>query len=80
MAENMLGPKEEKVSEPLEEKGLDMASLTRAIGLLKNKNKEKLLLRREEILKRISEDITMDEKQILKLELNQVILELSKLK
>jgi hypothetical protein len=48
MAENMLGPKEEKVSEPLEEMGLDMASLTRAIGLLKNKNKEndrvKLLL------------------------------------
>lgn len=48
MAENMLGPKEEKVSEPLEEMGLDMASLTRAIGLLKNKNEEndrvKLLL------------------------------------
>ena len=48
--------------------------------VLKNKNKEKLLLRREEILKRLVEDITLDEKQILKLELNQVILELSKLK
>lgn len=48
--------------------------------VLKNKNKEKLLLRREEILKRISEDITIDEKQILKLELNQIVLELSKLK
>lgn len=48
--------------------------------VLKNKNKEKLLLRREEILKRLAEDITIDEKQILKLELNQVILELSKLK
>lgn len=48
--------------------------------VLKNKNKEKLLLRREEILKRLSEDITIDEKQILKLELNQIVLELSKLK
>lgn len=48
--------------------------------VLKNKNKEKLLLRREEILKRIAEDITIDEKQILKLELNQIVLELSKLK
>ncbi len=48
--------------------------------VLKNKNKEKLLLRREEILKRISEDITLDEKEILNFELNQIIVELSKLK
>lgn len=48
MAENMLGTNEEKGQEPLEEIGFDMASLTRAVGLLKNKNKEndrvKLLL------------------------------------
>ncbi len=48
MAESMLGTTEEKSKEPLEEIGLDMASLTRAIGLLKNQNKEndrvKLLL------------------------------------
>lgn len=48
--------------------------------VLKNKNKEKLLLRREEILKRIAENITLDEREILKFELNQIILELSKLK
>lgn len=48
--------------------------------VLKNKMKEKLLLRREEILKRLEEDITSDEKEIIKFELNQIILELSKLK
>lgn len=48
--------------------------------VLKNKNKEKLLLRREEILKRMTENITLDEKEILKFELNQIIVELSKLK
>ena len=48
--------------------------------VLKNKNKEKLYLRRDEILKRLDLDITQDEKEILKLELNQIILELSKLK
>ncbi len=48
MAENMLGASEEKEKEPLEEMGLDMSALTKAMGLLKNKNKEndrvKLLL------------------------------------
>ena len=48
MAESMLGTSEEKKEEPLEELGLDMSTLTRAMGLLKNKNKEndrvKLLL------------------------------------
>ncbi len=48
--------------------------------VLKNKNKEKLYFRRDEILKRLDLDITQDEKEILKLELNQIILELSKLK
>ena len=32
--------------------------------VIKNKNKEKLFLRRDEILKRISENITSDEKEI----------------
>ena len=48
MAENLLGESQAKEKEPLEEMGLDMASLTRVIGLLKNNNKEnervKLLL------------------------------------
>ncbi len=48
--------------------------------VLKNKKKEKLFIRRDEILKRISEDISPDESEILKLELNQIIIELSKLK
>ncbi|MDD3304436.1 MAG: DNA primase [Clostridia bacterium] len=48
--------------------------------VIKNKNKEKLFLRRDEILKRISSNITKDEKEILELELNQIIVELSKLK
>lgn len=48
--------------------------------VIKNKNKEKLFLRRDEILKRISENITSDEKEILNFELNQIVVELSKLK
>lgn len=48
--------------------------------VLKNKNKEKLYMRREEILKRANEDISADEREILQLELNQIIVELSKLK
>lgn len=48
--------------------------------VIKNKNKEKLFLRRDEILKRISDNITTDEKEILEFELNQIIVELSKLK
>lgn len=50
------------------------------MDVLKNKNKEKLLLRREEILKRLTENITSDEKEIIQFELNQIVLELSKLK
>lgn len=48
--------------------------------VIKNKNKERLFLRRDEILKRISENITPDEKEILNFELNQIVVELSKLK
>ena len=48
--------------------------------VLKNKNKEKLYLRRDEILKRLNENITIDEEEVLKLELNQIIVQLSKLK
>ena len=48
--------------------------------VLKNKNKERLYTRRDEILKRTSEDISRDEMEILQLELNQIIVELSKLK
>lgn len=48
--------------------------------VLKNKKKQKLYTRREEIWERLSKDITLDEKQILNFELNQIVLELSKLK
>lgn len=49
--------------------------------VIKNKNKEKLFLRRDEILKRISDNnVTADEKEVLEFELNQIIVELSKLK
>ena len=48
--------------------------------VLKNKMKERLYLRRDEILKRTSENISKDEMEILQLELNQIIVELSKLK
>lgn len=48
--------------------------------VLKNKKKEKLFTRRDEILKRIGENISNDESEILKYELNQIIIELSKLK
>lgn len=48
--------------------------------VLKNKQKEKLYLRRDEIFKRLDEDISKDEQEILQLELNQIILEISKLK
>ena len=48
--------------------------------VLRNKNKEKLYLRRDEILKRLNENITIDEEEVLKLELNQIIVQLSKLK
>ncbi len=48
--------------------------------VLNNKFKEKLLLRRDEILKRLNDNLSKDEQEILEFELNQIILELSKLK
>ncbi len=48
--------------------------------VLKNKKKEKILLRRDEIIKRMSSNISKDELEILQIELNQILVELSKLK
>ena len=48
--------------------------------VLTSKHKEKLCLRRDEILKRLNENISKDEQDILSLELNQIIIEISKLK
>lgn len=48
--------------------------------VLKNKKKEQYRIRREEILQRIGQNITKDEQEVLQFELNQIILELSKLK
>ena len=48
--------------------------------VLKNKKKEKLFTRRDEIIKRLTENISNDESEILKVELNQIVIELSKLK
>ncbi len=48
--------------------------------VLNNKFKEKLLLRRDEIFKRLNDNLSKDEQEILEFELNQIILELSKLK
>lgn len=58
--------------------GVDKEKLLQDV--LKNKNKEKLYMRRDEILKRTSQNISKDEMEILQLELNQIIVELSKLK
>jgi len=48
--------------------------------VLTSKHKEKLYLRRDEILKRLQENISKDEKDILQFELNQIIIEISKIK
>lgn len=48
--------------------------------VLTYKRKEKLYLRRDEILKRLEKNISKDEQEILQLELNQIIIEISKLK
>ncbi len=48
--------------------------------VLKNKKKEKLSTRRDEILKRLDEEISKDESDILGIELKQIQIELSKLK
>lgn len=58
--------------------GVDREKLLQDV--LKNKNKEKLYMRRDEIIKRTSQNISKDEMEILQLELNQIIVELSKLK
>lgn len=50
------------------------------IDVLKSKDKEKLYYRRDEILKRMNENVLKEEQEVLQLELNQIILELSKLK
>ena len=48
--------------------------------VLKNKKKERLYTRRDEIIKRLGEDVSNDESEVLKVELNQIVIELSKLK
>lgn len=48
--------------------------------VLKNKKKERLYTRRDEIIKRLTDNISKDESDILKVELNQIVIELSKLK
>ncbi len=48
--------------------------------IIKAKKKNGLLIRRQQILARISENISKDEQEVLQFELNQIILELSKLK
>ncbi len=58
--------------------GIDRTKLLNDV--LKNKEKEKLFLRRDEILSRLNQSISSDEEEVLKLELNQIIVELSKLK
>ncbi len=49
-------------------------------NVLKQKRKEKLIERRDEILNRMSQNISKDEQEILFVELNQINLEFSKLK
>ena len=48
--------------------------------VLKNKKKDKLFTRQDEIIKRLSEQISRDESEILNLELKQIMIEISKLK
>lgn len=48
--------------------------------VLTYKHKEKLYNRRDEILKRLDENISKDEQDILQFELNQIIIEISRLK
>ena len=48
--------------------------------VLTYKHKEKLYNRRDEILKRLEENISKDEQDILQFELNQIIIEISRLK
>ena len=48
--------------------------------VLISKHKEKLYLRRDEILKRLNKNISKDEQDVLQFELNQIIIEISKLK
>ncbi|MEG2348667.1 MAG: DNA primase [Clostridia bacterium] len=74
---------EELISEITDIMYIDISSLDKQKLLrdvLKNKDKEKLYLRRDEILKRMNENISEDEQEILQLELSQLIVEMSKLK
>ena len=57
---------------------MDKSKLLRDV--LNSKFKEKLYIRRDEIVNRMGENITKDEQEILQLELNQIILEISKFK
>ncbi len=74
---------EEMMNELTDIMYLDISSVDRnklLNDVLNNKLKEKLYLRRDEIFKRLDEDISKDEQEVLQLELNQIILEISKLK
>lgn len=46
--------------------------------ILSKKQRDGLILRREEIIKKMSENISKDEYEMLNIELNQIVLELSK--
>ena len=46
--------------------------------ILSKKQRDGLILRREEIIKKMGENISKDEYEMLNIELNQIVLELSK--
>ncbi|MCX8074294.1 MAG: DNA primase [Clostridia bacterium] len=74
---------EEQIKELTEVMYLDISNVDKVKMLndiLSNKKKEKFRLRRDEIIQRIGQNITKDEEEVLQFELNQIILELSKLK
>lgn len=48
--------------------------------IIRSKKKDMFLARRDEIVNKIKQNITKDEQEVLQFELNQIILELSKLK
>ena len=48
--------------------------------MLKRKEKDKLIRRREEIINKISSGVVQEEQELLQIELNQILLELKKLK
>lgn len=74
---------EEMMKEMTEIMYIDMTGVDRnelLNDVLKLKNKERLYLRRDEILNRLNQDISKDEQEVLTFELNQLYLEISKLK